>query len=63
MHKLGEALLGYDEPQVLDSFKKTLQSRLYWVLFPIEGLRQATENTKRILTKNKSGKQLAGQPT
>ena len=34
------ALLGYGEPQILDLFKNTLLNRLYWVLLPIEGLRQ-----------------------
>ena len=43
------ALLGYDRPKVLEVFKNTLQSRLYWVLFPIEDLRQAVETAKRIL--------------
>ena len=28
-------LLGYGEPQVLEVFKNTLPTRLYWVLFPI----------------------------
>ena len=27
-------LLGYSEPQVLEIFKNTLPTRLYWVLFP-----------------------------
>ena len=30
-----------------------LPSRLYWVLFPVEDLRQAVEMAKRILTKEK----------
>ena len=46
-------LLGYGEPQVLEVFKNTLPTRLYWVLFPIEDLRQAVETAKRILTKEK----------
>ena len=29
-------LLGYGEPQILDVFKNTLPTKLYWVLFPIE---------------------------
>ena len=44
-------LLGYGEPQVLESFKNTLPSRLYWVLFTIEDLRQVVETAKRILNK------------
>ena len=46
-------LLGYGEPQVLEVFKNTLPTRLYWVLLPIEDLRQAVETAKRILTNEK----------
>ena len=35
--------------------------KLYWILFPIEDLRQAVETAKRILTKKKLDKQLTGQ--
>ena len=55
------ALLGYGEPQILEVFKNTLSTKLYWILFPIEDLRQAIETAKRILTKEKLDKQLAGQ--
>ena len=34
---------------------------MYWVLFLIEHLRQAVEAVKRILTKEKIERQLAGQ--
>ena len=44
-------------------FKNTLPSRLYWVLFLIEDLRQAVETAKRILTKEKIDRQLADQST
>ena len=54
-------LLGYQEPQILEGFKNTLPTKLYWVLFPIMGLRQAVETVKRILTKEKIDRQLAGQ--
>ena len=47
------ALLGYGKLQVLEVFKNTLPTRLYWVLFPIEDLRLAVETAKRILTKEK----------
>ena len=50
-------LLGYGEPQILD----TLPTKLYWILFPIEDLRQAVDMAKRILTKEKLDKQLTGQ--
>ena len=45
--------LGYEEPQILEVFKNTLPTKLYWVLFPIEDLRKAVETAKRILTKNR----------
>ena len=54
-------LLGYQEPQILEVFKNTLPTKLYWVLFPIMDLRQAVETAKRILTKEKIDRQLAGQ--
>ena len=54
-------LLGYEEPQILAVFKNTLPTKLYWILFPIEDLRQAVETAKRILTKEKLHKQLKGQ--
>ena len=54
-------LLGYGEPQVLEVFKNTLLTKLYWILFPIEDLRQVVETAKRILTKEKLDKQLTGQ--
>ena len=34
-------LLGYGEPQILEVFKNTLPTKLYWILFPIKDLRQA----------------------
>ena len=54
-------LLGYREPQILEVFKNTLPTKLYWILFPIENLRQAVDTAKRILTKEKLDKQLTGQ--
>ena len=54
-------LLGYGELQILEVFKNTLPTKLYWILFPIEDLRQAVEMAKRILTKEKLHKQLTGQ--
>ena len=55
------ALLGYGKPQILEVFKNTVPNRLYWVLFPIDNLRQAVETVKRFLTKEKLDRQLAGQ--
>ena len=54
-------LLGYGEPQILKGFKNTLPKKLYWILFPIEDLRQAVETAKRIIIKEKLGRQLSGQ--
>ena len=39
-------LLGYGKPQVLEVFKSTLPTKLYWILFPMEDLRQAVETEK-----------------
>ena len=55
------ALLGYCKPWILEVFKNTLPTRIYWVLFPIDDLRLAVETAKRILTKEKIDRQLAGQ--
>ena len=54
-------LLGYWELQILEVFKNTLPTKLFWILFPIEGLKQVVEMAKRILTKEKLDKQLTGQ--
>ena len=55
------ALLDYGEPQILEVFKNTLPTKLYWILFPIEDLRQAVETAKRILTKERLDRQLTRQ--
>ena len=54
-------LLGYGEPQILEVFKNTLPTKLYWVLFPSDDLQLAVEMAKRILTKEKIDRQLVGQ--
>ena len=41
-------LLGYGEPQILEVFKNTLPTKLYWILFPIEDLRQVVETVENI---------------
>ena len=38
-----------------------MPTKVYWILFPIEDLRQAVDTAKRILTKEKLDKQLTGQ--
>ena len=55
------SLLNYGEPEILELFKNTLPSKLYWILFPINNLREAVDTTKRVLNKEKLGKQLMGQ--
>ena len=49
-------LLNYGEPQILESFKNTLLSKLYWILFSINNLRDAVDAMKRVLTKEKIDK-------
>ena len=46
-------LLNYGEPQILELFKNTLPTRLYWVLFPIEDLRVVVDAAKRVLMKER----------
>ena len=53
--------LGYREPQILEAFKNTLSTKVYWILFPIENFTQAVDTAKRILTKENLDKQLTGQ--
>ena len=55
------SLLNYGEPEILELFKNTLPSKLYWILFPINNLREAVDTAKRVLNKEKVDKQLTGQ--
>ena len=55
------SLLNYGEPEILEVFKNTLPSKLYWILFPINNLREAVDTAKRVLNKEKLDKQLTGQ--
>ena len=45
----------------MELFKNILPNKLYWVLFPINDLREAVDTTKRVLNKEKLDKQLMGQ--
>ena len=54
-------LLGYGGLQILEVFKNTLPTKFYWILVPIEDLRQAVDTAKRILIKEKLDRQLTGQ--
>ena len=56
------ALLDYGEPQILELFKDTLPSRLYYMLYQIDNLRVVVETAKRPLTKELMDKK-AGQST
>ena len=55
------SLLNYGEPEILELFKNTLPSKLYWILFPINNLREAVDTAKRVLNKEKLDKQLTCQ--
>ena len=46
---------------MLELFINTLPSKLYWILFPINNLRDAIDATKTVLTKEKFDKHLSGQ--
>ena len=50
------ALLDYGDPQILELFKNTLPSRLYYMLYHIDNLRKVVEMAKRILTKEQMDK-------
>ena len=54
-------LLGYQEPQILEVFKNTLPTKLYWVFFPVVDLRQMVETAKRVLMKENIDRQLVAQ--
>ena len=56
------ALLNYGEPQILELFKNTLPSRLYYMLYQIDDLRVVVDTAKRLLTKEQIDKK-SGQTT
>ena len=53
MYKTGRNTTRLWRTTDIRGFKNTLPTRLYWVHFPIEDLRQALGTGKRILTKEK----------
>ena len=55
------SLLNYGEPEILELFKNTLLNKLYWILFPINNLREAVDIARRVLNKEKLDKLLTGQ--
>ena len=64
IHKVKQvaALLNYGEPQILELFKNTLPSRLYYMLYQINDLRVVVETAKRLFTKEQIDKK-SGQAT
>ena len=63
IHKVKQvaALINCGEPQILELFKNTLHSKIYYMLYHINDLRKAIEVTKRRQTKEKIDKQKSGQ--
>ena len=62
MNKTGSNTLRLWRATSTEVFKNTLQTKLCWILFPIENLRQVVETAKRILTKEKLDKQQVKPP-
>ena len=54
-------MLNYGEMQIFENFKNTLPYRLYSTLINVNNLRDAIDLAKRVLTKEKLDRQLAGQ--
>ena len=50
------SLLNYGELEILELFKNTLPSKLYWILFPMNNLREAVDAAKRVLNKEQLDK-------
>ena len=63
IHKVKQVtvLLDYGELQILELFKNTLPSRLYYLLYQVDNLNAVIETAKSILTKEKIDKQKTGQ--
>ena len=63
IHKVKQvaALLNYGELQILELFKNTLLSKIYYMLYHINDLREAVEIAKRMQTKEQIDKQKSGQ--
>ena len=47
-------LLGYEEPHILEVFKNTLPTKLYWILFPIEGPKTSSSDSKKNTNQRKT---------
>ena len=46
-------LLNYGEPQILELFKNTLPSKLYWILFSIDNLKDTLDAVKRAMKRRR----------
>ena len=55
------ALLNYGEPETLELFKNTLPSRLYYMVYNIDNLREAGETAKGMLPKEQIDGHKSGQ--
>ena len=47
-------LLGYGEPQILEVFKNTLPTKLYWILFPYRRSQTSSRDGKENIDSGKS---------
>ena len=65
IHKVKQvtALLNYGEPQILELFENTLPSKLYYMVYHINNLREAVETAKHMLSKEQIDKQKTGKPS
>ena len=65
LHKVKQvaALLDYGEPQILELFKNILPSRLYYMVYNINNLREAVETATHMLTKEQIDGHKSGQAT
>ena len=65
IHKVKQVavVLNYGQPQILELFKNILPSKLYYVVYHINNLREALETAKHMLTKEQIDKQKTGQPS
>ena len=63
IHKVKQVavLLNYGEPHILEVFKNTLPSRLYYMVYNMDNLREAVETTKCMLTKEQIDGHKSGQ--
>ena len=63
IHKFKQVatLLNYGVPQILELFKNTLPSRLYYMVYNINNLREAVETAKHMLMKEQIDGHKSGQ--